>query len=144
MVSSLWLLKLLKLSSIPHTISLFFKFLVSALSFEPILWFLVIFGSIFLFKGESLKSWLTFLYSLVDLPASGPLHDQAWAWPVFQAVARCQYLRVLSFGLESFSREESYRFLDTSLWQGREWGIPVFLQFALALPSALPEGVFRI
>ena len=136
-VSSLWLLKLSKLSSVPCTISLFFRCFVSALSFEPIFWFLVIFGSIFLPKGESLKSWLAFLYSLVGLPACGPLHDQAWAWLVCQEVARCQCLRVFSSGLESFSREESYRFLDPSLWQGREWGIPVFLHSSLLLNPQL-------
>ena len=149
-VSSLWLWKLSKLSSVPYTISRFLTCFVSALSFEPIFWFLVIFGSIFLFKGESPKSWLAFLYSLVGLPAGGPLHDQAWAWLVCQEMARCQYLRVFSFRLESFSREESHRFLDASLWQGREWGTPVSLHCysCCALSSAWGQrvslSVFRI
>ena len=43
------------------------------------------------------------------------------------------------FWAGKFSREESYRFLDTSLWQGREWGIPSVFSLLLLHPQLCLE-----
>lgn len=114
------LLKLLKLSSVPYTVCLFFKFLfVLIVSPSEPFGFLVSLGCIFLFKSRSLESRLAFLHSFAGLWTCAPHRGMTGQGPG-NLLRTCQVLTLWVFSLvgDSFSRHVSSGVLAISMCVG--------------------------